>query len=219
MQNIKIIYKNVKYANLKVKPTQEVILTVPFGMSGKEIEQILHKRQAWIEKHLAFFCERVVVLKERVSGEDFFYLGRIYQLKVIESSEEKTQLTHSHFELYVKDQNDDKRKEQLIDKWYRSRAEEQFIEAMEKFIPIVQRPVNRITIRPMKTRWGSCNHTKGYINLNQELIKKPYEVIEYVVLHELAHLIHPNHSRAFYNYLSRYMPDWRERSAKLKLNR
>lgn len=212
---IKIIYKNVKYANLKVKPTQEVILTVPLGMCEKEIECILYKRQAWIEKHLAFFRERVISSKESANGETFLYLGRSYQLKVIESKSEQTKLTQDHFELSLYDKRDDKRKAQLIDQWYRERAGEQFMQAIEKFTLIVQKKVNRVTIKSMKTRWGSCNHTKGYINLNLELIKKPYEAIEYVVWHELAHLIHPNHSREFYNYLSRHMPDWRERKGKL----
>ena len=63
----------------------------------------------------------------------------------------------------------------------------------------------------MKTRWGSCNPHKGYINLNLELIKNPKESIEYVVFHELSHLIHPNHSKEFYSYISAYMPDWKRR--------
>lgn len=216
MQNIKIIYKNVKYANLKVKPTQEVILTVPFGMGEKEIEQILHKRQAWIEKQVAFFRERVIPPKERVCGETFLYLGKSYQLKVIEGGAEQIKLTQDHFELSLYDKRDNKRKAQLIDQWYRERAGEQFGQAIEKFAPIVQKKINRVTIKLMKTRWGSCNHTKGYINLNLELIKRPYEAIEYVVWHELAHLIHPNHSWAFYHYLSLHMPDWQERKAKLE---
>ncbi len=68
----------------------------------------------------------------------------------------------------------------------------------------------------MKSRWGSCNHTKGYINLNLKLIEKPTICIEYVVFHELAHLIYPNHSQKFYNYLTLYMPDWKVRKLKLE---
>jgi len=67
----------------------------------------------------------------------------------------------------------------------------------------------------MKTRWGSCNSQKGYINLNLELIKEPIRCIEYVVAHELAHLIHPNHSKEFYNYLSYLLPEWKELKKRL----
>jgi predicted metal-dependent hydrolase len=69
----------------------------------------------------------------------------------------------------------------------------------------------------MKTRWGSCNPSKGYINLNSELIKKAKESIEYVIFHELTHLVHLNHSKEFYNYLDTYMPDWRKRKDKLEV--
>ena len=68
----------------------------------------------------------------------------------------------------------------------------------------------------MKTRWGSCNPTKGYINLNSELIKKSKECIEYVIFHELTHLIHIDHNKQFYNFLSVYMPNWKKRKEKLE---
>ncbi|MEA3490747.1 MAG: M48 family metallopeptidase [Campylobacterota bacterium] len=81
------------------------------------------------------------------------------------------------------------------------------MKAIEKYKPVVKKEVEHIRIREMKRRWGSCNPSKGYINLNSELIKKPTECIEYVVFHELAHLVYSDHSSQFYNYLSLYMPD------------
>ena len=85
------------------------------------------------------------------------------------------------------------------------------------FIPIFNKIVKQdIKIRQMKTRWGSCNPHKSYINLNIELIKKPKICIEYVFFHELVHLIYPNHSREFYNYLSLYMSDWSKRKEVLE---
>lgn len=214
--DITIIRKSVKHANLKVKPTGEVILTVPLRMTQYEIDHILAKRAGWIEKHLAYFRERQLKPQMLITGEAFMYLGQSYQLNVMESEKERTQLMGTHFELYVPDTNDYQKKELLIDKWYRERAKEYFIEAIEQYQPLVKREVNRVSIKRMKTRWGSCNHTKGYINLNLELIKKPKSAIEYVVFHELVHLIYPNHSKAFYHYLSLYMPDWQERKAKLE---
>ena len=86
-----------------------------------------------------------------------------------------------------------------------------FLNTVNKYNKITQKDSINVRIRKMKTRWGSCNKTKKYINLNLNLIKKPKICIEYVVFHELAHLIYPNHSKDFYNYLSLYMSDWKER--------
>jgi len=80
----------------------------------------------------------------------------------------------------------------------------------------VRKEINKVTIRKMKTRWGSCNYHKKSINLNLELIKKPLECVEYVIFHELTHLIYPNHSKDFYNYLLTYMSDWKRRKERLE---
>lgn len=214
---IQIIYKAVKYANLKVKPNQAVILTVPLTMTPKEIDHILKKRADWIRQHVERFAKNTVPKKELVSGEAFRYLGKSYRLKVIESAEARAKLNRGYFELYLPDKNDYTHKAKLIDAWYKTRAEEQFQKVIEKYLPIVKVEINTVRIRAMKTRWGSCNSKKSYINLNLELIKKPNSAIEYVVFHELAHLIHPNHSKQFYTYLSLHMPDWRKRKEKLEI--
>ena len=213
--DVQIIYKDVKHTSLKVKPTKEIILTVAFNMTDREIEHILKKRINWINKQLALFSKNKQPKKELVSGENFVYLGKNYRLKVIESSEEKTKLNRSYFELHVHDKNDYAKKEKFINDWYKSKAQKYFQTAIDKYSPIVKADIKIVRIRTMKTRWGSCNPKKSYINLNLELIKKPKSAIEYVVFHELTHLIHHNHDRKFYNYLSLHMPDWQTRKIKL----
>ena len=84
-------------------------------------------------------------------------------------------------------------------------AKKDFETIINQYSHIINREIKTIRIRQIKTRWGSCNPSKGYINLNSELIKKPKYCIEYVIFHELAHLVHPNHSRSFYNYLNTYI--------------
>ncbi len=86
-----------------------------------------------------------------------------------------------------------------------------FFSILQEWNKIVKRDIKDIKIRQMKTRWGSCNPYKSYINLNIELIKKPKICIEYVIFHELTHLIYPDHSSKFYEYLSLYMSDWEKR--------
>ncbi len=218
MQNydIKIIYKDIKNPNLKVKPDGEVILTAPFDMNSREIEYIIDKRDLWIKKQLEIFSKNIQSKRELVSGENFIYLGKNYKLKVIEADYEEAKLNRKYLELYIKDKNDYSKKERLINEWYKSKAEEYFKKIVDRYSKIVKVEVNSIKIRSMKRRWGSCNPKKSYINLNLELIKKPKVAIEYVIFHELTHLLHYHHDRNFYNYLTLYMPDWQKRKERLE---
>lgn len=215
--NITIIRKDVKHINLKVKPSGEVILTAPTHSDERDIAYVLKKRAAWIDKKIAFFeAHRDRGEKEYVSGENVRYLGRNYRLKIIESQEEGVKLQRGYVQIFVKRKDDFARKQRLLKQWYMQKAKHHFHKAIEKYHPLVQKEIDRISIREMKTRWGSCNPFKGYINLNLKLIEKPTECIEYVVFHELAHLVHADHSLRFYDYLDLYMPDWRRRKERLE---
>jgi len=208
---VKIIKKDVKNITLKVRPNGEAILTAPNSANDEHIKFIMQKRAKWIAQKRAFFASFKMPEKEYVSGEDFRYLGRSYRLKVLQSKEERVKLQRGYLELFVKDKSDLKRKENLIYEWYYEKATLYFFNILQEFNKIVKQDIKSVKIRQMKTRWGSCNPYKSYINLNIELIKKPKSCIEYVVFHELAHLHYPDHSKKFYDYLSLYMPDWQKR--------
>ena len=101
-------------------------------------------------------------------------------------------------------------KKKIMDKWYFDCARKLFPDVVDKWLKILGESIEHLSIKPMKTRWGSCNYNKRYINLNTELVKRtPFE-IEYVVLHELAHLKYPNHGKGFYNYIENYMPNYKK---------
>ena len=209
--DVKIIKKDVKNITLKVRPNGEAILTAPKAASDEHIKFIIEKRAKWIAQKCAFFASFKTPQKEYVSGEDFRYLGRSYRLKVVQSKEECVKLQRGYLELFVKDKSDLKRKENLVYEWYHEKAMLYFFNILQEFNKIVKQDIKSVKIRQMKTRWGSCNPYKSYINLNIELIKKPKACIEYVIFHELAHLLYPNHSKKFYEHLSLYMPDWQKR--------
>jgi len=211
LNEVKIIKKEVKNITLKVRPNGEAILTAPKTTSDEHIKFIIKKRAKWIAQKRAFFASFKAPEKEYVSGEDFKYLGRSYRLKVVQSKEERVKLQRGYLELFVKDKSDIKRKENLIYEWYYEKAMLYFFNILQEFNKIVKQDIKSVKIRQMKTRWGSCNPYKSYINLNIELIKKPRVCIEYVVFHELVHLLHPSHSKKFYDYLTLYMPDWQKR--------
>lgn len=208
---VKIIKKEVKNITLKVRPNGEAILTAPKTASDEHIKFIIKKRAKWITQKRAFFSSFKVSKKEYVSGEDFRYLGRSYRLKVVQSKEERVRLQRGYLELFVKDKSDIKRKENLVYEWYYEKAMLYFFNILQEFNKIVKQDIKSVKIRQMEIRWGSCNPYKSYINLNIELIKKPKACIEYVVFHELVHLLHPDHSKKFYDYLTLYMPDWQKR--------
>ena len=211
LEGVKIVRKDVKNITLKVRPNGEAILTTPKAASDEHIKFIIKKRAKWIAQKRAFFASFKTPQKEYVSGEDFRYLGRSYRLKVVQSKEERVKLQRGYLELFVKDKSDIKRKENLIYEWYYEKAMLYFFNILQEFNKIVKQDIKSVKIRQMKTRWGSCNPYKSYINLNIELIKKPRACIEYVVFHEHAHLLYPNHSKQFYDYLTLYMPDWQKR--------
>ena len=211
LEGVKIVRKDVKNITLKVRPNGEAILTTPKAASDEHIKFIIEKRAKWIAQKRAFFASFKTPQKEYVSGEDFRYLGRNYRLKVLQSKEERVKLQRGYLELFVKDKSDIKRKENLVYEWYYEKATLYFFNILQEFNKIVKQDIKSVKIRQMKTRWGSCNPYKSYINLNIELIKKPRACIEYVVFHELVHLLHPDHSKKFYDYLTLYMPDWQKR--------
>ncbi|AIT08555.1 hydrolase [Candidatus Francisella endociliophora] len=204
-----VVYKDVKDITVKVKPNLTVELVAPYDTSEQHIIKILQKRDLWVHKNLDIFRQAQQSERKLVSGEDFIYLGRRYRLKVILSETNKAVLKNGYMNLYCKDTQDSEFKNSIIEDFYKTKAQEHFQKVINKFRDFYSEDVI-FRIRKMKTRWGSCNPVKGYINLNQELIKKPKKAIEYVVFHEIAHLKHHNHDNSFYNYLSAYMPDWRD---------
>jgi predicted metal-dependent hydrolase len=217
MGEVRIVKKAVKRIYLKVKPDGEAVLTVPPDVSEREIVQILEKRAAWIARQREIFASVPRRAEpEYVSGENIRYLGRNYRLKVIASDDERVSLQRGILQLFVKDPKATRIKKALVEGWLRAKAERHFAEALACFAPLVGERSYRLRIRTMKTRWGSCNPQTGNITLNLHLIEKPKICIEYVALHELAHLVHSNHGRVFYNFLSMHMPDWKKRKILLE---
>lgn len=216
LDNLQIIYKSVKNISIKVKPTLEVVLTVPTNTTQEKIDQILKKRHDWILAQLDYFKKFNLPQKKLVSGESFAYLGRNYRLKITASNYESVKLIGAYLHVSLTDKTDHNKKSQLIEAWYKEKAEDYFKNIITKYSKIVKQEVAKISIRKMKTRWGSCNPKKSYINLNLDLIKKHVFAIEYVIFHELVHLIHYNHDQKFYHYLATHMPDWKIRKLKLE---
>lgn len=218
---ISILY-SVKFTKRKtlgitVTPEGEVLLSAPMGASQELIESKLLKRARWIVKQQSYFLSfgTHTPPKKYVSGESHYYLGKQYILKVIIGKPNNAKYKGRYFEVVCSQKY---QAEELMRNWYREHAKIKFAEIAE---PIITRfakygvQPSSIYIQEMGNRWGSCT-PKGKIILNTELIKAPKPCIEYVITHELCHLLHHDHTKAFFELLETEMSDWKRWKNKLE---
>ncbi|WP_241646255.1 M48 family metallopeptidase [Rosenbergiella metrosideri] len=197
---------------IKVHPDGRVVASVPPETTEQEVLSALKKRSRWIYQQLRDFRAQQVHVTPRqyVSGESHYYLGKQYQLKVIESptQPQKVKMLRGCLEVTVRYKSAEKVKSLLAD-WYRERAREVFQRRLDILVPqtlwVSERPP--IRLRAMQTQWGNCS-AKGCLTLNPWLVKAPSDCIDYVLLHELCHVAEHNHSDAFYRLMGQVMPGW-----------
>ena len=213
--------KNVKNINLRIRCDGSVWVSANDNVPEQYINDFVQRKQNYIQKvQSAFKKENSHQLQERqyVSGESFYLLGRCLRLKVSQKKEECVYSDGVYLFLNVKNLSDYGRKRRMVMRFYFEQCKNIFSEMITTVYPKfmkynVKMPI--LKIRRMKTRWGSCIAKKGMITLNKRLIEAPLNCIEYVVIHEFCHLIYPNHSKAFYELLTVFVPDWKERKSVL----
>lgn len=205
--------KKVKNINLRIRPNMEIYISAPMNLHSDYIENFIRSKEKWIKQVLQKIEEakQNQLPSQYLSGEKHKYLGKEYELEVKQGNSNRVSIKEGKIILTVISnifENSDEKKK-VMEKWYFENAKKLFLKFVEKWLEILDEHVEKVAIKPMKTRWGSCNYVKKYINLNTELIKRtPFE-IEYVILHELTHLKYPNHGKGFYNYIERYMPNYK----------
>lgn len=204
-----------KTLRIVVSPDMTVDIYAPKEASNTEIRTALSKKKAWIVRKLAIVSQYqpLPVPKLYTSGETFAYLGRQYRLKVESGPSAPAKLSGRFLRVSVGNSRRTKDVKQKVEAWYRERAHHVFHRYLKTCYTVASRhgvPNPTLTIRAMKTRWGSCSRS-GRITLNTKLVTVPVHCIEYVIMHELCHLLHHNHSVKFYSLLTRCQPDWRKR--------
>jgi predicted metal-dependent hydrolase len=213
-------YKDRETLAINVHPDKKVTVEAPTDSEFEEVEKRVLKRAAWIVKQQREFDRYYFDLPPRqyVSGETHRYLGRQYRLKVIQTEEQETiKMDRGRIMVFTKQPHDRDRVKKILQDWYRAHAQTIFKERLEMWLPRFERfdlGKFELTIRIMKSQWGSCTQ-KGKITLNLKLIHVPKHLIDYVIVHEICHLVEHNHSSAFYALMSRIMPDWEEKREKL----
>lgn len=215
--------KPVKNVNLRIKPEGEVLVSANNSVPTDFIDAFIEKKQRYIFSVLSRYKEKKklfqAVPKRYVSGESYDLLGKSLRLKVEANKEENVYTDGVYIFLKVKDKDDFRHKEIMMSKWLKQYKTTVFEELLqEKYLLFEKYGVTYPTlkIRNMTSRWGSCQPKKGIITLNSKLIEAPRNCIEYVILHELVHFIHPNHSRQFWDFVAMMMPDWKERKEELE---
>ncbi|MBL8134221.1 MAG: M48 family metallopeptidase [Anaerolineae bacterium] len=217
-----LIYARRKTLGIQVFPDSRVVVRAPVGADEAAVVEALRKRAAWIVRHQRRFAENPPVQppppRRQVSGEAYRFLGEPLRLNVIPSPVERVTLEGDALTAAVPDPADAARIGDLLAMWFRGQAEMIFAERLAVIQPRaaalgIPAP-QRLTVRDMKTRWGSCS-ARRRVTLNLRLIHVAPHLIDYVIAHELCHLKVLNHSAAFYALQERLMPDWRERRAEL----
>jgi predicted metal-dependent hydrolase len=222
--DFRLEYSERKSLGITITPNLDILVKAPIDASLEKIIEKVRKRAPWIIKQQDFFLtfQPKTPARKFISGETHLYLGRQYQLKIINEAvkmkREIVKLKGQFIEIQTPDSNNTQK---IVDSWYLEKAKIKFDEIAK---PLFETFINRhqlsiikyqLSIRHMPTRWGSCT-SKGKIILNPELVKAPKGCIEYVIIHELCHLIHHDHTQKFIDLQTKEMPDWEKWKMKLE---
>lgn len=208
---VDVVLKDIKNIHLSVyPPAGRVRISAPLRMDIDTIRIFAISRLGWIKQQQKKFQEQErETPREYLDLESHYVWGKRYLLKVIEVNEAPSvELKHSKMILRMRPGTDDKKKQAIVDAWYREQLKKAVPPLIAKWEPLMGVKVERFFVQRMKTKWGSCNHKAHNIRLNTELAKKPKEYLEYIIVHEMAHLVESTHNSRFVTLMDRFMPKW-----------
>ena len=209
---VDVVLKDIKNVHLSVyPPTGRVRISAPSRMRLDRIRLFAISKLGWIKKHQKRLREQEREgRREYLDRESHYVWGRRFLLKVVEEAGAPgVQIRHGTLLLRVRPGAGDATREVVVAGWYRQTLKTAVRPLIEAWEPRLSVTVKRFFVQQMKTKWGSCNPRARTIRLNTELAKKPKECLEYIVLHEMLHLLEPTHSGRFTSLLDQFMPQWR----------
>jgi hypothetical protein len=210
---VDVIFKDIKNVHLSVYPPDgKVRISAPSRMSLDTLRAFVISKLAWIKKQQKNLREQTrETPREFLDRESHYLWGTRYLLKVVEENAAPTVvLKPGKMVLKVRPGAGEEKKAAIISGWYRQQIKLMAAELIPKWEPVLGVKVERLFVRRMKTKWGSCNTRLHTIRLNTELAKKPKECLEFVVVHELVHLLERHHNKRFLALMDSYMPQWRQ---------
>jgi predicted metal-dependent hydrolase len=219
---VELVQKNIKNLHLAVYPPDgRVRLAAPDDVNLKTLELYVTSKIGWIKKQQRKFkTVNRQSPRQYINRESHYYLGMRYLLRVHESDHpyrypKVVCNTKKYIDLYVREGYTTEQKAEQMKEWYRAELKKILGELIPKWEGTLGVKVNNIKVQTMKTKWGSCNTDNKNVLFNIELAKKPFECIEYVVVHELLHLIERTHSDYFRALLDKHIPNWRQYKGQL----
>ncbi len=209
---VDVVLKDIKNIHLSVYPPNgRVRISAPSRMRLDTIRVFAISRLGWIKQQQKKLQEQErETPREYVDRESHYVWGKRYLLKVIEGdAAPSVALQHNRMLLRVRPGTDAKKKWAIVEAWYRRQLKKAVPPLIARWEPLVGVKVERLFVQRMKTKWGSCNHAARTIRLNTELAKKPQECLEYIVVHEMTHVLEPTHNACFVALMDQFMPQWR----------
>lgn len=210
---VEVVRKDIKNLHLGVyPPAGRVRVAVPRHVDDDTVRLAVVTRLAWIRRRRQEFeAQERQSKREMVTGESHYFRGRRYRLDVVEHEGPPSVrvVGKTRIELLVRTGSDRQKRETVLEAWYRSQVRDAATELLETWQPTVGVEVEDLRVRRMKTRWGSCNAERGRVWLNTELTKKPPKCLEYILVHEMVHLLERRHTDRFRSLMDTFMPSWR----------
>ena len=208
---VDVVKKDIKNLHLSVyPPAGKVRISAPLRMNLDTIRVFAISKLGWIKQQQKKLQEQErETPREYLDRESHYVWGKRYLLKVVESDEAPAvELKHSAMHLRVRPGTSEEKKQAVIEEWYRAQLKQAVPSLIAKWEPLMGVNVARFFVQRMKTKWGSCNPNAKSIRLNTELAKKPPECLEYVVVHEMVHLLEPTHNSRFITLMDSFIPQW-----------
>ena len=216
--SIRVTRKAIKNVHLSVHPPGgRVTLSAPTGTRLEVARAYATSKLGWIRRQQAQLRQQArETPRHFVERESHYLWGRRHLLTVAcQETKPSVSLDHRRITLTVRPGTSPSRRAEVIHEWHKSLLHAAVPPLIKKWEPKLKVKVAGYFLQRMKTKWGSCNHTAGHIRLNTELVKKPKDLLEYVIVHEMAHLLEPTHSERFVAILTENYPSWREARAEL----
>jgi predicted metal-dependent hydrolase len=217
---VDVMLKDIKNIHLSVyPPTGRVRISAPLRFDLDTIRLFAIAKLGWIKKQQTKFRNQVrEPQREFIERESHYFFGKRYLLRISETELTQTViLRHAHIEMVMRPGHSSHSRELLLNKWYRQQLKTRSADLIHKWANLIGIPAPEFGVKRMRTKWGSCNQKAGRIWINLELAKKPPPCLEYIVVHELVHLLERNHGQRFISLMDQYLPQWRQ--AKAELNR
>src|ERR1017187_6586061 len=210
--SVEVFKKDIKNVHLSVyPPTGKVRISAPLRMNLNTIRVFAISKLGWIRQQQKKITEQErEPPREYLDRESHYVWGKRYLLKLIEKdAAPRVELKHSQMLLQTRPATGEEKKQAILDEWYPSQLKEAVPPLIAKWEPLMGVKVERFFVQRMKTKWGSCSPGSASIRLNTDLARKPRECLEYIVVHEMAHLLEPTHNSRFVALMDRFMPKWR----------